>query len=239
MKNALLIFSAVVLSCIAFVLWISFGAPHTQDTQLIAPTTSVVLEDDVISFEHEAYTIEATLPHERRPHTKDIRGHTQRVIDIFMDQAKDELAGYRAQTPEYDWTPHILGIGYRAHTIGGYTWYVLSQYHYTGGANGTQIVKVFGYNALGDTVLLRDIVMPGKEQDVLTAVQEALYAFVGVSRTDDDLFGSAIRDLTFDMLTDFYLTDTEAVFLFSEYDVAPGAFGAVEIAIPRSGMFSL
>jgi len=239
MKNALFIFSALALSFVAFLLWASFDVPNTEYVQSTGGAVPQVLEDEAISSEAEAYTIEATLPNESRPHARDIRTYAQREIDIFAQQATEELAIYRSETPEYDWIPHILGIGYTAHTASGYTWYVLSQYYYTGGANGTQIVKVFGYNSSGSTVSLRDIITPGEEAPVLALVQEALYTFVGVSPTDTGVFGSAIRDLTLDALTDFYLTDTEAVFLFSEYDVAPGAFGAVEIAIPRSDMFAL
>jgi predicted transcriptional regulator len=56
----------------------------------------------------------------------------------------------------------------------------------------------------------------------------------GMQPGSDSVFAPDIDALTFDSFTRFYVTDTDVAVLFNEYDVGPGALGAIRVTVPRA-----
>lgn len=192
------------------------------------------IEDAVRVEKTDAYELEIRLPNEQIPQSASMRSAAQEHELHFVREAATAYAQYQADKA-YTWHPYQLSIGYEHYTTDTYTFFVLNEYYYTGGANGTQVAYSFGY-AGSTEVSLRDIIKPAIQQTVLQLVKADLYAQNGITASDNHIFGDAIAELTFNDLEYFYLTDTELVLLFDEYDVAPGALGAVRVRIPRSAL---
>lgn len=191
--------------------------------------------DDIRTLHTDAYEVEVTLPAVSAPLAESIRSTAQNDIDAFLHDADADYAGYQ-KDPAYPWRPYVLSIGYDTYTTGEYRFYVLNEYYYTGGANGTQLIKAFAYRTNGTIVSLADIVPASTRDALVDAVKQKVYDMQGIQSGSDSVFAPDIAALTFDSFTRFYLTDTDIVILFNEYDVGPGALGAVRVLVPRTSL---
>lgn len=207
---------------------------QNNSTNPSAKTAVEQQQDETIIEKTNVYELEVRIPNEHSAHSAQARTAAQDHVQRFIQEADAAYSDYQVD-PAYEWHPYVLSIGYERYTTGVYTFFVLNEYYYTGGANGTQIVYTFAYNN-GTGIVLGDVVPPAQRAVLLQLAQADLYAQNGITASDNHIFGDAINELTFDDLKYFYLTDTELVLLFDEYDVAPGALGAVRVRIPRSAL---
>jgi hypothetical protein len=152
---------------------------------------------------------------------------------LFVADAQSAYDAYLLEQPPYPWRPYSFAIEYERYEVEGYVSYMIDEYTYTGGANGMQVVRTFNYAPDGSRFTLSDAVPSDKRTAFMTAIRAELYEANGIEGPGD-LFGDAIAELDFDDLTNFYLSDSEIVVAFSEYDVGPGALGAVRASVPRS-----
>jgi hypothetical protein len=189
--------------------------------------------DDVRIMHTDAYGLEVTLPPASAPLAESIRSTAQDDIDAFEHDANTDYADYQ-KDPAYPWRQYALSIGYDTYTAGEYRFYVLNEYYYTGGANGTQLVKTFAYRTNGTIVSLADIVPAPVRDTLVSAVKKKIYDMQGMQPGSDSVFAPDIDALTFDSFTRFYVTDTDVAVLFNEYDVGPGALGAIRVTVPRA-----
>lgn len=152
----------------------------------------------------------------------------------FIADAQGAYDEYLIELPPYPWRPYALAIEYERTASTGYISYLVDEYVYTGGANGTQLVRSFNYGPDGTPITLADVIPAEKRSALLVELKSKLNEMNGTEGTGGDTFAGAIAELTFEDLEHFVLTDSEIVIAFQEYDVAPGAAGAVKVSLSRS-----
>lgn len=200
----------------------------SQDSAPVVVVENLEEVSTPISEETAAYTIDGTYPGGGARESKRVAAYMLEQAERFRQQA----AAARAEFPASP--QHALSITYETHEAYGYTSYVVDEYHYTGGASGMQRIRTFVFDADGRETVLGHIVPEGRREALVAAVRAHLYAINGINREDGGPFVGSIEGLTFGDLEEFYLTEGELVIGFQEYDVAPGAAGAVRVRLPLS-----
>lgn len=105
---------------------------------------------------------------------------------------------------------------------------------YLGGAHGSYVVMFYNFDkASGKLLGIRDIVPPGREQEVLAAMERQLC---------EDWQARDLAELQektgITMLGDLYLTNNFLLkgdsieFLFNQYEIAPYSSGLIDVTIP-------
>jgi|GEM_PF-1950423 len=145
---------------------------------------------------------------------QEVQQHIQAVVSEFKGYEYVPTAG-----GVYD-----LSVSVEMFNGGEYSSYAVTHSEYTGGANVNSYIRAFAYD--GDTKLV--------SKDMFN--QERVQ---GLIREDlKNQFGNDIwfnQDLNKDSLLDnFYFNEDDVVFVFSQYEVAPGAAGLVTVTIPTA-----
>lgn len=109
---------------------------------------------------------------------------------------------------------------------------VISEYEYTGGANGMSIYTTFTSPKKGSSLLtLEDIIAPEQTEAFIEAVRNHLRMWA--DQTEGAmLFTEDVDALTLDSLQNWSLSEDTLTIYFSKYAVGPGALGAIELPIP-------
>jgi len=110
---------------------------------------------------------------------------------------------------------------------------IISEYVYTGGANGMSIYKVFT-NSLetGNILSLSDMIKPEKRDAFVSLVKQKLLVWTPYGVTEPVVFPDEVNKLTFDSFTNWSLDGLNLNIYFDKYDIGPGALGAVVFPIP-------
>jgi hypothetical protein len=114
---------------------------------------------------------------------------------------------------------------------------ILSEYLYTGGANGMSIYKVFTTShATGAITSIKDIIAQSEEQAFVTYVKQKLLAYEPDSNTDygQVIFPEDIANVTMDSFDDWSMDDKNLTLYFDKDTVAAGAVGAIKLDLPLS-----
>lgn len=197
-------------------------------------------QESIVSQNTEAYTVTVTIPTVQNKQTQAVAQYSISQQNQFVLDAQQAYKQNQDQTEEYPWNQYSLTIDYEKYeTAEGYLSYVVNEYLYTGGANGLQLVTSFNYDKNGEKITLGNIVPQENRDALLETLKVRLFSVNNISPEDSGVFADSIRELTFSDLEHFYITDTDLVLAFQEYDVAPGAAGAVRISLPRSSYISL
>lgn len=229
MKNALVIIIIVgVLGGI--ILWLYMGGESdTPDDGGI-----VITEDTAgLNASTTAYDVRVQALPSGSAAAEEVARYIASERARFVAEAQGAYDAYLLEEPAYPWRAYSLAIEYERYEVAGYVSYMIDEYVYTGGANGMQIVHTFNYAPDGSRFTLSEVVPSDKRAAFMQAVRRELYEANGIEGPGD-LFGDAIADLEFADLGDFYLTEGEIVVVFSEYDVGPGALGAVRASVSRA-----
>lgn len=150
-------------------------------------------------------------------------------VSQFKDQADNDVPDLRKKFGE----PHYNLIINASYIQGDLTHsVVLSEYRYTGGANGMSTYKTFTVKRDGNLpVKIGDIIPSENEEPLLKIVKDSLLEISGedgISKVDQE----AVDKLTFSSLDDWAIGTDSMYFYFDKYEVASGAVGPVEVEIP-------
>ncbi len=177
--------------------------------------------------ETEEYKVEVEYPEGHGVGIEEVKSYIDKKVDDFKERAVEEVRRMREDGFSYKYTLNLGGDVYRS---GNFISYVLYMSEYTGGANVNQVVKSFVFDKRSNKqVLLSDILSEEEVGGLLGEVRLSLEKREEAS----DVFPGVSDEISLDNLDDFYVTDLEFVFLFSKYEVAPGAAGIVEIEVDR------
>lgn len=228
--NKLNVFLGVAVLLVAgFALWAWFSensVPHD-------PSRPVVREDGTVATSTTAYRVEVAAPPATTPEAEMVINYIAAQSSSFVAAAQAAYDSYLAEGAAYPWRQYQLRIEPEVHESGTYVSYVVREYHYTGGANGIQLVETYVFSDDGVLLELADVVRAAARNQLVEAVQAALYEVNGVNQSDGGAFSEVISELSFSDIEQFYITETELVVMFQEYDVAPGAAGAVAVPLPK------
>jgi hypothetical protein len=156
-------------------------------------------------------------------------------VKEFIDSAKNEFeerAEFEVSELKKEGFNHKYGFYLRANNYetDNYLSYVLSISQYTGGANMNEIVKTFVFDKLDNNqVYISDIFSEEKVNSLVQSVKNDLKE----KESDYMTFPGVFEKINIDSLDKFYITDSKVVFMFSKYEVSPGAVGVVSIEIDK------
>lgn len=112
---------------------------------------------------------------------------------------------------------------------------VISEYVYTGGAHGGSSYKVITASKTDDKILaLGDVIENGSRPAFTKLVQEKLLAWRPDGGDSPVVFPEDVKNLTFENIPNWALSNESLILHFSQYEVGPGVLGAFEFPIPRS-----
>jgi hypothetical protein len=114
---------------------------------------------------------------------------------------------------------------------------IVSQYIYTGGANGMSSYKVFtNSRATGKALPLSSVIKEGQRDAFVTYVKNALTNWrpEGMSDGGSVVFPQEVAALTFNSFQNWSLDNKNLILYFDKYEIGPGALGAVAFPLPLS-----
>jgi len=110
---------------------------------------------------------------------------------------------------------------------------VLSEYTYTGGANGNSSYKVITASIVSEKILsLANIIKKDKQTSFTNFVKKELKAWRPEGSTSSVIFEDEVKNLTFGSFTNWSLDDKNLTIYFDKYQIGPGVLGAVAFPLP-------
>lgn len=216
----------IILILVVVALSVFFAGQFFSSEEVVVPVGSPVSEgndrpSESIVESTDAYDVTARYPTLKTEEAQFVATFIQSETQEFIARAEEDIPQLR----EIGFSGgYVLDIDYTLYEVAGVTSYVVSEYQYTGGANGNATLRTFVFDEDGELLELADVVPEGLRENLLAEVQAKLVSSGG--------FLDAVENLTFEDFENFYITETELVIGFSEYEVAPGAAGIVEVRLP-------
>lgn len=215
----------VAICLIGAGVWFSTqDAPASQYKGAATTTNEAVIDESSYSTSSVQYKIEADLVSSSATSAQEVNDVIRGVIDDFIALAKEN--NQTRMYPNGEIRPFTMDVVTERHVFDSLTSYYVEFYEYTGGAHGNAVVDTFVYNTEGGMVELTDIIDSTQVAVLLSAVKAGVYEQFG----RDGAFVDSVENLTIEEL-DFYIDNSQIYVVFSQYDVAPGAAGVVEIVL--------
>ncbi|HEU0085386.1 MAG TPA: DUF3298 domain-containing protein [Candidatus Paceibacterota bacterium] len=163
-----------------------------------------------------------------------VRNHIEKIVAEFKVMAMEQVPEMRAQFGE-DSPTATYTIDIRAqHIVGEKTESILvSEYYYTGGANGMSLFTAFTASIESGRLLsLSDVIREERKEDFASVVRSKLMSYAPNGNTAPVVFSEDVATLKFEEFKDWAIDDTSLILYFDKYEVGPGALGAFEFPIP-------
>jgi len=156
-------------------------------------------------------------------------------LDEFRAQANEQVPALHAQFgPEVPAGHYEITLSASVVESADTETIVISEYRYTGGANGMSTYTTFTSPQKGGSLIaLADIVLPEQKEAFTDIVRTKLQAWAE-EREGAMLFTEDVAALTFDSFTNWSVSDEALTIYFDKYAVGPGALGTIELTIPRT-----
>jgi hypothetical protein len=162
------------------------------------------------------------------------QAYADEQVTAFREQANTDVPPMRAQygtdSPTANYEIQIdakYTKGLKTESV------VLNAYTYTGGAHGSSWYKVFTASLPDGKILdLSDVVKDDQRAAFTAFVKKELAAWRPEGSTAAVTFPEDVEALTFDSFTEWSLDDKALTIYFSQYEIGPGALGAVPFALP-------
>lgn len=157
----------------------------------------------------------------------------QRISD-FRTQANNDVPEMRkefgAENPTSNYTIDINATYLKSEKTESI---VISEYVYTGGANGNNSYKVITISlSEGKVLSLSDVIKKDKQTDFVSFVKKELINWRPVGSEGSVVFEEEVKNLVFDSFKNWSLDNENLVLYFDKYQIGPGVLGAV--AFPLS-----
>ncbi len=150
-------------------------------------------------------------------------------VDEFRKQANmdvpDMRAKFGADAPMANYTLDIEAKEVKGTETSSI---VISEYAYTGGANGNNTYKVItAATDTGEILSLADIIKKDKQTAFTALIKKELLASKSLG-----VFPEEVKNLTFGSFSNWSLSSKNVTIYFSKYEIAPGAVGPVAFSLP-------
>lgn len=110
---------------------------------------------------------------------------------------------------------------------------VISQYTYTGGANGNSSFQVFTADSKNDKILtLSDVIRKDKQVAFTDLIKTELKSWKTKESEPMGVFEDAVDMLTFDSFRNWSMDGENLTIYFDKYEIGPGVIGAIAFPIP-------
>ncbi|MBP7832134.1 MAG: DUF3298 domain-containing protein [Candidatus Pacebacteria bacterium] len=240
MENKMAKNTRTVIIILVLVIIGSYIAKRTKQPEPI-PEQPVIQEPDPITDEImitekeiKEENFSGTMPEIKGNNTLANAAHdyVAKVVADFRERANLEVPDLRKQFGDDIAAAHYT-IDIMATHFGGATTetILLSEYIYTGGANGMSLYTAFtDEKATGRILTLKDVIILEKQKAFTDLVKKRLLAS-GKAGTLS-VFPEDVNKLSFDSFTDFAFDETSLILYFDKYAIGPGALGPVAYKIP-------
>ncbi|MEK7564491.1 MAG: DUF3298 domain-containing protein [Patescibacteria group bacterium] len=112
---------------------------------------------------------------------------------------------------------------------------VISEYVYTGGANGNSIYKVFTSSlSNGNMLALGDVIKNDKQASFTAFVKKELQTWKPEESGTLVVFEQSVKDLKFESFRNWSIQNGKLIIYFDKYEIGPGALGPVAFKIDMS-----
>ncbi len=167
---------------------------------------------------------------------KSAQGYITQTVADFKKQADIDVPDMRkqfgAESPTANYT---IDVSASVVTSQKTKSIVLSEYMYTGGANGNGLYKVFtASEETGSLLTLGDILQQNKQTEFMTLLKKQLKSWVPEGTDAPIVFAEEVDGLTFKDLVNWSMDDKNITIYFDKYAIGPGVLGPVAFPIPLS-----
>jgi hypothetical protein len=111
---------------------------------------------------------------------------------------------------------------------------IVDEYIYTGGAHGSDVLTVFTASKSGVITTLKDIINPSQQKAFLAYVKQKLFTRDVDGEDNSLVFPDSVNALTIDTITNWSLDAKNLTLYFSQYEIAAGAAGSLDLELPRA-----
>ncbi len=167
---------------------------------------------------------------------KSAQGYIDQTVAEFKKQADIDVPDMRekfgADAPMANYT---IDISNSLITSEETKSIVLSEYMYTGGANGNSLYKVFtASEKTGKILSLSDVIKKEKQSALTDLVKKSLIAWRPEGSTSSVVFEDEVKSLTFSSFTNWSMDDKNLILYFDKYEIGPGVLGPVAFPLEFS-----
>lgn len=159
------------------------------------------------------------------------RDFVKETVAVFKEQADKDVPDMREKFGDAA-APASYSIDIEAkHLIGTKTEaIVMSVYTYTGGAHGSSSYKVVNSNKADDKILSLSDIVKAEQKEAFTKLVKDELGRLQVEGTIA-VFPEDVKNLKFDSFENWSLTSENLTIYFDQYEVGPGALGALAFPI--------
>jgi len=202
------------------------------------PVIETVVEEDgsteqVYKESGDGFQISLVYPKDTDPQIQtDIQMHIFEYVDSFKENASRLYTEMKDDGVSTGFIAELTSAYSKKESSSyGMVTYLFQVHEYLGGAHGNTIVSSLSYKH-GERLSFEDIVIDGDDhQDAIASAVKTKLKDMFEGELDAFWFDQSDEEL-FQSLGNFYLENTDIVFVFSPYDVAPYSFGIVEVPVP-------
>lgn len=161
------------------------------------------------------------------------RTYVEGRINEFRTEANTDVPDMRekfgADSPTANYTIDISATAIQSEKTDSI---VLSEYTYTGGANGNSSYKAITASVTsGEILFLANIIKKDKQISFTNFVKKELNAWRPEGATASVVFPDEVKNLTFNSFMNWSLDDKNLNLYFDKYQIGPGVLGAVAFPI--------
>ena len=167
---------------------------------------------------------------------KSAEGYIEKTVAEFKKQADIDVPDMRskfgADSPTANYTIDIQASQMSSKKTKSI---VLSEYMYTGGANGNGLYKVFtASEESGSLLSLGDIIKKDKQVEFVNLLKKELKSWVPEGAEGPIVFTEEVDGLTFKDFSNWSMDDKNLTIYFDKYAIGPGVLGPVAFPIKLS-----
>lgn len=158
----------------------------------------------------------------------------EKTVADFKKQADTDVPDMRAKFgPDSPTAQYEIDIEAKEVNSAKTQSIVMSQYFYTGGANGNSLYKVFtASRESGEILTLSSIIRKDKQDSFTAFIKKELNAWRPDGADISMLFPDEIKNLTFSSFVNWSMDDRNLIIYFDKYQIGAGALGPVAFPIP-------
>lgn len=162
------------------------------------------------------------------------RAYIKKRVDEFRQQANTDVPAIRKEfgtdAPPAQYEIDIEATYTKSEKTESI---VLSEYVYTGGANGNSLYKVFTVSYLSGKILpLSGVVKKDKQAEFVSFVQNELNDWRPEGGSTSPVFADDVKNLKFDSFSNWSMNDKNLLIYFDKYMIGPGVLGPVAFSTP-------
>jgi hypothetical protein len=229
----------IIIVCIGIIITAIIFARQKSPEDTIVPNETIVQIPTEIThkeIKEENYSGERPIIKGTRLLATTAQKYVDERIKEFSEQANKEVPDMREQFGD-DALFATYSIEIRAtqkeSTVTESI--VMTEYVYTGGANGMSSYKAFNASrADGHIIPITEIIRKDKQSAFVEYVKKELLSWQPDGAEGLVVFNEDVEQITLDSFEDWSQDDESFIIYFDKYSIGPGALGAVAFPLPLS-----